>query len=246
MCGRFTVLTREEIVQLIEDIQTQRKNSTIPNGTDEPRAQARPDSIVEAIIPTGNEVDIATMTWGLQPPWSKKLIFNTRIESALGNSRIWQRAIREGRCILPAATFFEANTVHALDNVANSNLAAKADIASDIGAIGDSGIASTKPRAYEFAMPDGSPCLLASVCEQGKLSVVTTEPNKHVAPVHSRMPLVLRFEEIETWLQGDRNELAQLADRHIFELVRTAERNRSAHPARNANTTTNNQLSLFD
>ena len=243
MCGRFTVLTRDEIVQLIEDIQGRRKNPPALHDTTTPRAQARPGSVIEAIVSADNAIQAATMTWGLQPPWSKKLIFNTRIESALGDGRMWQRAIREGRCILPAATFFEANTVHALDDVEDGRWATETGASPGADA---SRVVGAKPRAYEFEMPDSTPCLLASVYEQDRLSVVTTEPNASVAPVHNRMPLVLRFEEVETWLDGDLSDISELADRHAFELVRTAELNRTAARNRNANPTSSGQLSLFD
>ena len=34
-------------------------------------------------------------------------------------------------------------------------------------------------------------------------SIVTTAPNATIAPVHDRMPLVLREDEVESWLAGD-------------------------------------------
>ena len=157
---------------------------------DSKRGQARPGSTVNAIAVGADGLGVAPLTWGFAAPdRSGKLVFNTRVESALGGSRMWAEAIREGRCILPAAAFFEPHR----SETARSPRSGR-----------------TTKRQYEFSMPDGAPLLLASVQRDGRLSVVTTEPNASVAPVHPRMPLALRFEEVPTWLGDD---FPTLADR---------------------------------
>ena len=57
-------------------------------------------------------------------------------------------------------------------------------------------------RQYAFAAPDGAPLLLAGVHDRGRFSLVTTEPNAAVAPVHNRMPLALEPGEAALWLRG--------------------------------------------
>ena len=49
---------------------------------------------------------------------------------------------------------------------------------------------------------------------------MTTEPNACVAAVHDRMPLVLRADEAQAWLEGD---CALLVDRSGIGLVAAAE-----------------------
>ena len=44
---------------------------------------------------------------------------------------------------------------------------------------------------------------MAGVQADGHCSVVTCEPNRWVSPIHNRMPLVLRFAEVGTWLSPD-------------------------------------------
>ena len=63
--------------------------------------------------------------------------------------------------------------------------------------------------------------LLAGVTDGGRLSIVTTEPNAAVAPVHNRMPLVLGPGESDVWLFGD---FASLADRRGVALSSEPER----------------------
>jgi putative SOS response-associated peptidase YedK len=60
--------------------------------------------------------------------------------------------------------------------------------------------------------------LLAGVQQAGRFSVVTTAPNASVAPLHSRMPLVLAPGESRIWLSDD---YARLADRSALTLDAT-------------------------
>ena len=76
-------------------------------------------------------------------------------------------------------------------------------------------------RQYRFRLPGARAFLLAGVTAEGRLSIVTTEPNATVAPVHNRMPLVLGPGESARWLSGD---FAALADRGRIRLTATPER----------------------
>ena len=222
MCGRITLLTREELVEVLQDI---RQGRTLPAlgaadrvgqaGTIEPlldvskdsgnqlgvagRAQARPGNLVSVIGPNAGQLTLDELIWGFEAPWNGKLVFNTRLESALGDSGMWTGPIREGRCIVPAATFFEPH-------------ATQTDASPKTG----------RPikRQYEFALLDGAPLLLAGVHDSARerVSVVTTQPNTDVSPVHQRMPLALSFEELPVWLEGDVADLAALADRSRLRL----------------------------
>ncbi|MBQ9000867.1 MAG: SOS response-associated peptidase family protein [Eggerthellaceae bacterium] len=210
MCGRITLLTYDELEEVLAAVEARRRGGVRVTARDG-RTQARPGSVVHAIAPGENGLAISPFIWGFTFPNSKKLIFNTRIESALGGTRMWAGPIRDGRCVLPAATFFEPHG----SETATSPRTGRA-----------------MKRQYEFASPDGEPLLLAGVHDGERLSVITTEPNASVAPIHPRMPLALRFEEVPTWL-GD--NYASLADRSRFELTAHPEDDASALP----------QLSLF-
>ena len=208
MCGRITLLTYDELEEVLEAVEARR---AMRIGRTTGRAQARPGSSLQAIALTGNGLQLAPFTWGFNFPDSKKLIFNTRIESALGGTRMWAEAIRDGRCVLPAATFFEP---HGTETTASPRTG------------------RPMKRQYEFASPAGEPLLLAGVHDGGRLSVITTEPNANVAPIHPRMPLALRFEEVPAWLGDD---FASLADRSRIELTARPEDENAEPP----------QLSLF-
>lgn len=224
MCGRITVLTLDEVREAVRSIESRRGMRL--GGRDD-RAHARPGSQLHLIDLRDGKLGIAQATWGIEAPWSNRLAYNTRLESALGGSAMWAKPIREGRCILPAATFFEP---HATETAPSPK--------------------TGRPikRPYEFAMDDGAPLLLASVCDGERLSVVTTEPNEHVSPVHPRMPLALRFDEVPLWLEGDLADIASLADRSTLAL-RVQPENLGAAPAPRASRTLggadDSQLTLF-
>ena len=210
MCGRFTYLTYDELADVVEAVE-QRKNMRLQRGIE--RGEARPGSSIHALVPHAAQLEIAPLTWGFRLSDDKKLVFNTRIESALGGSPLWAKAIQKGRCILPAASFFEPHMSETVRSPRTGRLI---------------------KRQYEFADAHGAPLLLASVHDNGRLSVVTTEPNASVSRVHGRMPLLLRFEEAPVWLEGD---FASLADRTGFELA--------VQPEDRGDEPNDSQLSLF-
>ena len=218
MCGRITLLTFEELRDVASAVELGDGNQLPLIGLEDDalcqRAQARPGGVVQALAagtgkpggpssPPATErgyqaakcdspaLGILDLTWGFPIDGGKKTAFNTRIESALAGSRMWAAPLRDGRCILPVASFFEP---HATETSTSPR--------------------TGKPikRQYEFCDEDGMPLLLASVHDGERLSVVTTEPNEIMAPIHPRMPLVLRFEEVGAWLYGEYASLADRAD----------------------------------
>lgn len=145
----------------------------------------------------------ATLTWGINVPWKTGLVFNTRIESALGGNALWRDALAEGRCLVPVRAFFETRNVEPPSD--------------ELPLDGEAGTSSRAGRGrrpqFRFASPGGEALLLAGLRQGDRFTVVTTEPNDAVAPVHSRMPLALSPAEALVWLTGTADELAALADR---------------------------------
>lgn len=117
------------------------------------------------------------LTWGFAAPagGTSKLVFNTRIETALSQARsgegLWADAILHGRCLVPVRGFYERWTR-----------------------------SEERRPEVRFTLPGRQVFLLAGVCQDGRFSVVTTRPNADVAPVHQRMPLVLGPGESSAWL----------------------------------------------
>lgn len=143
---------------------------------------------------------VEELTWGYPVEWRRGPVFNTRIETALAPGRtMWSASFERGRCLVPALAFHESHATETVPSVRTGR---------------------PVKRQYRFSLPGGEAMLLAGVQEDGRFSLVTTEPNACVAAVHDRMPLVLRADEAQAWLEGD---CALLVDRSGIGLVAAAE-----------------------
>ena len=214
MCGRFVMLTREEVARVVAAVERGEWLQPL-DGTIE-RAQAFPGSEIEAFGTPDGSLAVGSFHWGFPVEWGKNPVFNTRIESALSGRGMWRDMVESGRCIVPAASFFEP---HRSETVRSPKTGRQIK------------------RAYEFAHDDDSPLLLAALTDGTHCSIVTTEPNRWVSPIHDRMPLVLHFEEVEQWLGGALSDIEPLADRGVYNL--------SVHPELDNLPTEPSQLSLF-
>ena len=196
MCGRVCLLSADEFGQVLHALRhnTQLQLEIDMDSVSE-RRQARPTSTVYAICPQNALLDSTRMTWGYNASWSDGPLFNTRIEQADKPGSMWRESFERGRCILPVAAFFEQHET-------------EKELSPQSG----------RPikRPYRFMAADGAPLLLACVSAESRLSVVTCEPNKSVAPIHKRMPLVLKAKEAGLWL-GD--AYRELSDRSLIDLA---------------------------
>lgn len=193
MCGRFVSLTWDEVKQVVKSIELDTPYNPEP---DYPatRMDAYPKSVVPVIVQDGAHLKPQELRWGFEAPWDKnKIIFNTRIETAVEKEGMWNDAIAKGRCIVPTFGFFEPSSTETV-------------ISPKTG--------KSIKKQYEFSLP-GQLTLLAGVRDADSFSVVTTRPNEIMAPIHQRMPIVIRSSEVDQWLHGD---FASLANRNGVEL----------------------------
>ena len=229
MCGRFTVLTKEELADVVDSVRRRRVPSLLSgefaSGSMQQRVQARPGSEVDVISRLGNNVVLQQLLWGFSVPWNSRPVINTRLESALGGTKMWRGPLRDGRCILPAASFFEPKSVEAQEGLEPKSVEAQEGLEpKSVEAQEGSKPKRSARRSYEFVQPDRLPLLIAGVQEEGRVSVVTTAPNDAVAPIHPRMPLLLAFQEVPLWLEGEITDIASLADRSAIALTSSPER----------------------
>lgn len=192
MCVRFSPLTAEEARAVLGARGTGRHAIRYIEAPD-PLRDAHPGSQVPLFVSDGaGGFRVATLEWGFPLDGRPHAVFNTRIESALeqlrrGRRGMWAKAIAEGRCLVPVRAFYES---HATERVTSEKTGKPAR------------------RQYRFTMPGARAFLLAGVQQNGRFSIVTTEPNAIVAPVHDRMPLVLGSGESRVWLGPDFSALA--------------------------------------
>lgn len=122
----------------------------------------------------------ATKRWGFETADRSQILFNTRIETA-SERPLWKTSLEQRRCVVPVHAFYESHTTErAISPKTRREV----------------------QQLYRFTSDEGV-LFLAGIWRGDRFSVITTEPNGSVAPIHDRMPLMLSREAIQDWLLGD-------------------------------------------
>ena len=220
MCGRMTPLTYDEVLDVLRSVRGGEVANPWPDWPAvAPRRDAFPQSWVPLAVPSPTApttLEVRELNWGYPVSWKQGVVFNTRIESMLQEQGMWRESAERRRCLVPAVRFYET---HRSETTRNPTTGRRVK------------------QAYGFQLADEPVLWMAGIYEDDHFSIVTTRPNDTVAPVHDRMPLVLRQGELPLWL-GD--GYAQLADRSGVTLISQAEMPGSANPDKHEE-----QLSLF-
>jgi putative SOS response-associated peptidase YedK len=112
--------------------------------------------------------------------WGFARHFNPAINNARSDkleSGMWAEAFRARRCVIPVSAFYEWGPG-----------------------------AGVRKQAYEFHDPEDDYLWISGLWEPGEgdlgfyYSMVTTEASPLMAPIHARMPAVLRAEEVPAFL----------------------------------------------
>lgn len=195
MCGRCIIFTFDEVLEIIREIEVGAPFNFEPDWPAR-RAQAYPKSAAPLIVPDfdtavgvpplcAGSLSARELIWGFEESWKPGVVFNTRIESAMRPT--WRESMEHRRCIIPVSAFFET---HREETVVSQK--------------------TGKPikRQYEFRVPGQDVILIGGTWRENSFSMVTTEANEDMAPIHHRMPLIVRQEEIPLWLGPEYQELA--------------------------------------
>jgi putative SOS response-associated peptidase YedK len=135
------------------------------------------------------EREIVMMRWGLVPFWAKdpKIGYSTINAKAetIATAPAFREAFKFRRCLVPADLFYEWQKIDA----------------------------KTK-QPFAIGLKDGSPYAFAGLWERWRdpktrepletFTIITTDPNELLEPLHNRMPVILQPQDYERWLQpGD-------------------------------------------
>ncbi len=175
MCGRFILLT--DLAAIVECFDVgQTALTSLPAG------DLLPGQSVPAVIREGQN-HLVSLRWGLIPSWAKdpaigRKMINARAET-LARKPSFREAFQRRRCLIPADGFYEWR-----------------------GAKGHR-------EAVRFRLRSGGPFGFAGLYETWRpgageplrtCTIVTTESNALVAPVHDRMPAILSGDRMALWL----------------------------------------------
>ncbi|MDT3426379.1 putative SOS response-associated peptidase YedK [Paenibacillus forsythiae] len=188
MCGRYTItVSMEELMRIYNT-----PDMTIVNYA--PKYNAAPTQYIPAVIGSGPGNRIGQLRWGLVPSWAKddksggKMI-NIRAET-LTSKPSFRRLLSSRRCVIPADGFYEWQNL------------------------------GSAKQPMRILMRDGSVFSMAGIYDiwvdtEGKklatCSIITTEPNELTAEIHNRMPVILRPEAVDPWLDRSNQDADRLA-----------------------------------
>ena len=132
--------------------------------------------------------EIVLMRWGLIPYWSKdsKIGYSTINAKAetVATAPAFREAVRRRRCLVPADAFYEWQKLD-----------------------------PKHKQPFAIALASREPYGLAGLWERWKdakaaefletFTIITTDANQVVAPLHNRMPVIIERKDYARWLGGD-------------------------------------------
>ena len=192
MCGRFTLHTPRDVLARRFDVDV----SALELPERYNIAPTQPVLTVR-IDATGARA-AAPMRWGLVPPWAEnqktaQSMINARVESA-AKSPAYRASFRRQRCLVLADGFYEWQPV--------AGRRAKTPWWISL--------ASGEPFAFaglwaEYRSQELFPTEPLLSC-----TILTAPANALVAPIHGRMPVILRPEHEAAWIDPARDDVAEL------------------------------------
>jgi len=187
MCGRFTL--RSSIKELAEALEA----TSVKIREDKARYNIAPTQQVVAAREEGKERELLMLKWGLVPGWTKDPKIGARMINARSETVTEKPAFREAfrrrRCLIPSSGFYEWKREGA------------------------------RKQPFYFQMRDEQLFAFAGLWEQWagegseaieSCTILTTNANEVLAPVHDRMPVIVAPENYELWLDTTMSKAEQL------------------------------------
>ncbi len=178
MCGRFALFASGD--ELAERFQ-------LPEAPPfEPRYDIAPAQAVAAVRASDGGMALSLLRWGLIPSWAKDLAIGNKLLNArsetVAEKPSFRSAFKHRRCLIPASGFYEWQKL---------------------------GAGHKQP--YFIRPRDGRPLALAGLWEcwhdpQGEpvetCTILTTEANELMRPLHDRMPVLIDPASDGAWLDA--------------------------------------------
>lgn len=177
MCGRFTLTIGSDAIARAFQVSVPKSLQTGP------RYNVAPTQDVMTILQEKDERHLDLLRWGLIPSWSKDASIGSRMINAraetLGEKPSFKRLLFSRRCLIPSDGFYEWQKVN-----------------------------GGKTPMY-ITLKDHEPFTFAGLWDSWRTldgeelrtcTIITTEANDIVTPIHNRMPVILPAEAREMWL----------------------------------------------
>jgi len=187
MCGRFA--QRSDPKRLAKEF----KVAEVPQV--EARYNVAPTQEILAVRELGDGREMTFFKWGLIPSWAKDTSMGARLINARSETveekPSFREAFKQRRCLIPADGFYEWQRT------------------------------GGKKQPFFFRMRDECPFGFAGLWERwegaggqaiNSCTILTTEANEVLRPVHDRMPVILHPDDYPLWLDGNERERVLLGE----------------------------------
>lgn len=174
MCGRF--MLDSDIEDLLHQYRIlKREVDDYKKGDIYPSGNA-------PIVMDDNDRTLKSVRWGFPIDGKNKLVINARSESVV-DKPMFKNSFNNARCIIPANLFYEWK---------------------------DEG--NKKKTKHEIYLRDKSTISLGGILKflpnntgdkELFFVILTTEANNHMKGIHSRMPLIIKNDAFDYWLDND-------------------------------------------
>ena len=176
MCGRFILLT--DLSVIVESFRIGEVAAEYKTGSN-----ISPGQQISAVIRDKDVNKLVNFRWGLIPSWAKdpsigNKMFNARAET-ISEKPSFREAFKKRRCLIVADGFYEWQKLGRIK------------------------------KPLRFSLKSGQPFGLAGLYETwispeqkpvNTCTIITTEPNDIVRPIHDRMPVMVRKEFEDFWI----------------------------------------------
>jgi putative SOS response-associated peptidase YedK len=148
----------------------------------EPNPDLRPTDETLLIIPEKSGMTAKTMSWGIQPSWSKQLLINAKSET-IAEKPTFKSAFNLHRGLVVCSGWYEWK---------------------------DEG--GKKKQKYLIQHSLKQPMLMAAVYYPvtNQFVTLTTSPSDKLKQVHHRTPLIIHGDEMDIWLNGTQEDTLPL------------------------------------
>jgi putative SOS response-associated peptidase YedK len=188
MCGRFTLKQPTEAIAAVKAAIALPNDQTfniekLPELA--PQYNIAPTQMVVAVLHNleSDKREFQELRWGLIPSWAKDVsmgakLINARAET-VAEKPAFRSAFKHRRCLVLADGFYEWQRQNG------------------------------KKQPFYFRLQDGQPFCFAGLWEQwespekekiASCTILTTEANEVLKPIHDRMPVVLDKKYYDLWL----------------------------------------------
>ena len=177
MCGRFSATNTFREIKIRWNLQG--------DFSFEPRYNIAPSQSVPVIIQGGRGFDAKLMKWGLVPSWSKDPSVGNRMINARAETLLEKPSFRDlverRRCVIPADGFYEWRRD------------------------------DDRKVPVWFHLKSREPFVFAGLWDSWRhpkvgdalhsFTIITTEPNALMSPIHNRMPVICDEATGREWLE---------------------------------------------